>query len=168
MPHEKRQGVYRILVLGDSFTFGQGIKDLHDTYPKLLEQKLNQKSNITFEVINAGKRGSETYEEFNFLNDKGIKYSPDLIILGYMVNDIVYDLVINNQEYNNYVKQLKSSHPKMFINTIYRNSYLLCLFNADKLVLKLTQLNTVLGINSIKGMADNFNSDEMIHQSYTL
>ena len=36
----KRPGVRRVMVLGDSFTEGQGVKE-RDTYPRLLERRLN-------------------------------------------------------------------------------------------------------------------------------
>ena len=39
---EKPEGVFRILVLGDSQTFGAGIKDLKDTWVKKLEEKLQK------------------------------------------------------------------------------------------------------------------------------
>src|SRR3989344_9377246 len=49
---EKEPKTKRILVLGDSFTFGHGVSD-QNTYPFLLEQELRKKlQNI--EVINAG------------------------------------------------------------------------------------------------------------------
>ena len=47
-------GVYRILALGDSQTFGNGL-ELMDTWPKQLEKILNQTDNDShFEVLNAG------------------------------------------------------------------------------------------------------------------
>lgn len=40
---EKPQNTYRIIVLGDSFTFGLGV-ELNETYPKLLEESINNVS----------------------------------------------------------------------------------------------------------------------------
>ena len=54
----KPQGVYRIAVIGDSFTFGSGIKNVSNTYPKVLETKLNSKNyTSTFDVLNFGIPG---------------------------------------------------------------------------------------------------------------
>ena len=84
-----QDSVFRILVLGDSNTFGQGIKDYKDTYPKLLEKKLNSnKKDITYEVINAGVRGFGTKNELNYWNIEGIKYDPDIVIIAYFFDDL--------------------------------------------------------------------------------
>ena len=40
---ERPNNTFRILVLGDSMTFGQGINKTSDTYPKQLEVLLNKK-----------------------------------------------------------------------------------------------------------------------------
>jgi lysophospholipase L1-like esterase len=89
-----QDNVFRVLVLGDSNTFGQGIKDHKDTYPKLLEKKLNNNNNnnnkedITYEIINAGVRGFGTKDELNYWNKEGIKYNPDLVIIAYFFDDL--------------------------------------------------------------------------------
>src|SRR3989338_5125678 len=49
---EKRRGVYRIIAIGDSCTFGVGVSDDEHTYPALLEKKLNETiRSRRFEVI---------------------------------------------------------------------------------------------------------------------
>lgn len=87
--YEKENNTYRILVLGDSIAFGQGIKNMEDTFPKLLEKRLNQnKSSITYEVINTGRQGYGTKDELEFWNNEGFKYNPDFVIIAYYINDI--------------------------------------------------------------------------------
>jgi hypothetical protein len=87
-PKEKPEGVYRIVVLGDSFTFGQGL-NITDTFTHILEEILNNKSNImNYQVINLGVPGYSLYQNVEILEDKGIDYSPDLLILSYLANDI--------------------------------------------------------------------------------
>jgi len=85
----KPQGVYRIISLGDSSTFGYGTAVNKDTYPEILEYLLNNKNknNNTFEVINAGIPGYNTKQEFNYFIDRIVKFSPDCIIVGFMNND---------------------------------------------------------------------------------
>ena len=84
---EKPKGVFRIYVLGDSYTYGQGIK-MTETYPKLLEKFLNEKyPSKHFEVINSSFLGLDTRRELERLKNEGLKLSPDMVILGYCLND---------------------------------------------------------------------------------
>ena len=46
----KRRGVRRVMVLGDSFTEGQGVKE-SDTYARVLERRLNKTAPGRFEVL---------------------------------------------------------------------------------------------------------------------
>lgn len=82
---EKNKGVKRITGLGDSFTFGAGVKDINDTYLKILEKNLNENGN--YEVLNFGLPGLTTKDELNILKNKALKYDPDIIIVGYVLND---------------------------------------------------------------------------------
>ena len=54
-PIEKLKNTIRIAAIGDSFTFGAGIKNVNDTYPKVLDRELNllNRSN-KYEVMNFG------------------------------------------------------------------------------------------------------------------
>lgn len=84
----KDEHVYRILFLGDSFTFGSGIKNLEDTYPKLIEKMLNiEYDSIKVEAVIFAKEGYSVLDELNALKRKGLSFEPDLIILGYFLND---------------------------------------------------------------------------------
>lgn len=85
----KPEDTVRIAVLGDSFSFGSGIKEVNNTYPKLLEKKLNGLSyKYNYEVLNFGFPGENTGEEIRILKEKTLKYSPDAIVIGYVLNDI--------------------------------------------------------------------------------
>ena len=86
--YEKRQGTFRILVLGDSFTEAFQVP-LEESFPKLLEDRLN-KTGGHFEVINAGFGGVGTDYELLFFEREGRKYRPDLVLLAFFAND-VYD-----------------------------------------------------------------------------
>jgi lysophospholipase L1-like esterase len=82
----KPKGTFRIAAVGDSVTFGLGLK-LEDTWPKQLEREL-QKTNPSVEVINFGVMGYNTPQEAERIQDKVLKYSPDLMIIDYSLNDI--------------------------------------------------------------------------------
>jgi len=82
----KPAGAFRIAAVGDSVTFGLGL-ELEDTWPKQLEREL-QKTSPRIEVINFGVMGYNTPQEAERIQDKVLKYSPDLIIIDYSLNDI--------------------------------------------------------------------------------
>lgn len=89
---EKKDGTKRILVLGDSMTFGVGVKD-DETYPYLLEQLLKQKSQTNIEVINAGfTDGFSPDSYYVHLKKRGLLLKPDLVVLGFFVWNDISDL----------------------------------------------------------------------------
>jgi lysophospholipase L1-like esterase len=86
----KPANTYRILVLGDSFTWGIGLT-LEETLPKQLEKRLIGASvNKNIEVINASIPGFNTVQELLLLKEKGLKYDPDMVLLIYNLNDIEF------------------------------------------------------------------------------
>jgi len=84
----KLENTLRIAVVGDSITFGYGVVQ-NETYPKLLEQKLNDRSKnkINYEVMNFGVPGYNTVQEYEILKDKVMNYSPSIVIMGFFFND---------------------------------------------------------------------------------
>src|SRR5262249_11595922 len=67
----------RVLVLGDSVTFGHG--SLYErTYPFLVEQRLKQwRSDVDWQVWNLGVPGYNTAQELAQLADVGKSFAPD-------------------------------------------------------------------------------------------
>ena len=83
--YAKPANTIRVLSLGDSHT--QGYEARQDfTFSAVLERFLNNHS-IGAEVINTGVSGFSTAEELVFLENEGIKYSPDVVVLGFSAND---------------------------------------------------------------------------------
>lgn len=79
---------FRILVLGDSVTFGHGSVFEH-TYPYLLEQQLRQwRPAIDWQVWNLGVPGYNTRQEWAYLTEVAQAYAPDLVIVGFFPNDV--------------------------------------------------------------------------------
>ena len=83
-------GTIRILALGDSQTFGNGLR-LVETWPKQLEAILNARTDMSgsYEVINAGLAGSDTWQHEIILDRLLPKYNPHVVILAFYVNDVV-------------------------------------------------------------------------------
>lgn len=89
-PHatSKPAHVFRILVVGDSFTFPWDLQ-LDDAFPKRLERMLNLSTppnGPSAEVLNFGKGGASTLSEIPTL-ERGLQYDPDLVILQISLND---------------------------------------------------------------------------------
>jgi lysophospholipase L1-like esterase len=81
IPHGDR---YRIAILGDSFTFGWGVKQ-SDTFAARLEAWLNER--YPTEVINFGTGNYNSEQEVNLFLEKGLKYHPDKVVVFYFIND---------------------------------------------------------------------------------
>lgn len=82
-PVEKQPGKMRIVILGDSFTYGQYV-DTQNNWSEILERKLNALQRLCgqtgFEVINLGMPGFDVQELVRRYQRLGQKYQPDLII----------------------------------------------------------------------------------------
>ncbi len=86
---EKAQGVFRIMILGDSTTLGWGVP-LEKSVPKILESELNRAGLPGYEraeVINAGVGNYNTVQEVTYYQTQGRAFHPDLVILEYFIND---------------------------------------------------------------------------------
>jgi hypothetical protein len=84
----KPEGVKRIVVLGDSISEAIQV-NLQDTYFSLLQQKLNSNPNQKWEIINLGVGDFGTTQEWITLNEFGLSYDPDIVILQiFPLNDI--------------------------------------------------------------------------------
>lgn len=82
----KPPGVYRIVVLGDSVGAGLGVDRYADTFPPLLERWLAE-WHIDAEVINLSVTGYNTQQEVEMLVEKGLRFSPDLVLVAYTLSD---------------------------------------------------------------------------------
>ena len=83
--HSKPAGVERILMLGDSLTFGWGVP-FEKTTSKLLETLLNEDGGA-WQVINAGVGNYNTSQEVAYFLNEGYRYAPDVVVLNYFIND---------------------------------------------------------------------------------
>lgn len=82
---------FKILALGDSFTFGAGV-ELNDTYLSGLEQSLNDNRG-KFLIIKAGVIGYSTFNEKIYLEKKGLSYRPDMVMVQFWWDDLGIDYI---------------------------------------------------------------------------
>ena len=91
---QKPAGITRILTIGDSFTFGEGVRDAH-TFSAYLQRMLPGA-----EVINLGVHGYGHDQILLYLQEEGRRYHPDVVILGFLY----YDLERNLFSFRDYAK----------------------------------------------------------------
>jgi lysophospholipase L1-like esterase len=84
---ENADGVFRIVCLGGSTTYGIGVPDT-DTYPYLLQQELRSVV-PDVEVVNAGMVSGTTAEALALFTNRIIDLDPDVIVYYEGYNDLV-------------------------------------------------------------------------------
>jgi lysophospholipase L1-like esterase len=83
----KPAGTYRIMVLGDSLTWGAGLA-AEQRYTDLLEDYLaNRFPKRSIEVLNFGLSAAPTTQERDILRKYRESVQPDLIVIGFCLND---------------------------------------------------------------------------------
>ncbi len=107
---EKPPGVFRILGLGDSYLMGQGVR-WEDICLIRLGKFLDETHPLRpVEVIASGYSGFNTVNERDLLEKQGLAYSPDLVILFFVLNDVE--------------PEIYSKRPKVEFSEEYVNAYL--------------------------------------------
>lgn len=92
--YEKPDDTLRILFLGDSFAFGEGVSD-HETIAYQLEDRF-----ANLEIINLGVHGYGHDQMLLYLQEEGVKYHPDIIMLGFIGSDMKR----NRMKFRDYAK----------------------------------------------------------------
>ncbi|MGA8831826.1 MAG: SGNH/GDSL hydrolase family protein [Desulfomonilaceae bacterium] len=83
-----KPGKFVIAVLGDSFTFGQGVSQ-SETFPVILQKLLNRSNNADrFRVWNLGVSGYNTEQEAYQLQHFVLDRKPNWVVVGYNINDV--------------------------------------------------------------------------------
>lgn len=83
---EKRPGTKRLVSLGDSFAWGAGI-EWDDTYAQRLARILPRRRREPWEVVQLALPGMSTVDQASQLHEEGLAYAPDVVLLGYVLND---------------------------------------------------------------------------------
>lgn len=84
----KPAGVFRVLLLGDSYAYAQSV-DYEASFGAELERRLGARTaSAKVEVINTGVPGYNTAQEATYLAARGMAYQPDCIVILFVTNDL--------------------------------------------------------------------------------
>lgn len=87
---KKADGVFRILLLGDSFMEALQVS-FEASFPSLLERALREKLARSVEIVNASVSGWGTDDELQYLETHGREWKPDLILVAMTLHNDVGD-----------------------------------------------------------------------------
>jgi lysophospholipase L1-like esterase len=96
----KKPGVFRIAVLGDSFTFGALIRERH-VYVDVVGRLLSKQSARPIEVANLGVSAYAVPQERATLEEEGPGLKPDLVLVAlYLGNDLQETLGLHKRAFS--------------------------------------------------------------------
>lgn len=168
---EKPANTFRIITLGDSFTYGHYV-NTKDNWPEQLEDMLNKSEDknydsTNFEVINLGVTGFDIPYIIKRYQDIGAKYNPDLVIwfesgsglIRFVEKESAYekDCLKEYEENNITVGDKEMFHPC----TLKTDQHFIDYFANDY-----DQLNTEL-IDKLNEFLDTLDPNKIIFFSYT-
>lgn len=84
-PSPKAPGVRRVVLLGDSFTEGQGVKE-QDTAARRLGEALEAAEPGKWEAVNCGRRGADFPALYDAFGD-ALAFEPDVLVYAFVPND---------------------------------------------------------------------------------
>jgi hypothetical protein len=87
----ERNDKKRMLILGDSFSWGYGVQH-HERFSEILENNYSD-----WEIINASVSGYGTDQQFLYLKEEGLFYKPDVVLL--LFNKTDFGNNINKEQY---------------------------------------------------------------------
>jgi lysophospholipase L1-like esterase len=82
----KKPGVFRIVCLGDSSTFGFNVEE-RDAYPAVLARLLEEAQPNRFEVLNLGVPGYSSRQGLELIRQRVLELEPDLVTFAFGTND---------------------------------------------------------------------------------
>lgn len=81
-------GATTLIALGDSFTFGLGVRD-EETWPARLETRLRERTGRPMSVVNAGTISYGVFQEADLLRSAGLQATPVMVVHGLYWNDFM-------------------------------------------------------------------------------
>ncbi|MFI5000265.1 MAG: SGNH/GDSL hydrolase family protein [Reyranellales bacterium] len=115
----------RVLVLGDSFTFGAGLS-LDDTYVDLLQKQLDSRAGAgTFQLLNAATGGWGTADELAYLEAFGDELKPSAVVVFVSFDDfrraVDRDIYVLSDDGRNLASVDRSSERNVFKRLLQNN-----------------------------------------------
>lgn len=92
LPPNKPDSALRILYLGDSVTFGHAVEQDSVLFPYRTSRHLSAMLGRPVETLNFGVPAYMTWQELLLLKRDGLRYEPDLLVLGIVLNDVAEKL----------------------------------------------------------------------------
>jgi lysophospholipase L1-like esterase len=87
LPEEKPASVFRIVCMGDSWTFGTNVGQA-DAYPQRLATLLGRAfPEADFEVCNRGVMGHSSFQGLQLFRKNADGWKSDVVVIGYAMND---------------------------------------------------------------------------------
>src|SRR3989338_205717 len=81
-------GETRIVVVGDSITFGQGIRNEKDLYTSKLLKLLNDEGDNRFNMFVIATPGHDNDDHVKKLDRYGLEIKPDVVVYQWFINDL--------------------------------------------------------------------------------
>ena len=96
---EKKENIYRIIGIGDSFTFG--VVPYEYNYLTLLGSDL-QRAGYDIEVLNMGICAMGPKEYLSLFVSEGLKLKPDMLLLSFFVGNDFIDCLNSGRKWHSY------------------------------------------------------------------
>ena len=92
--YERPSGTFRVLALGDSFVEGFTVP-YEESVTQVLEKAITARG-CAAEVVNGGTVGYSTDQQLLFYREEGHKYAPQVVVLFFYYNDVLYNAAPTN------------------------------------------------------------------------
>ena len=123
-PKQRAGDEYRIMVTGDAFESAEGV-DTRNAWPRLLEKMLIEETGIETQVLNFSITGWGPNQYASVIADYAPEYKPDLIVVGFFVNDF-FDVKMSSDQYRRSIGFSKCAQTSVqsYIRFIHLRSWL--------------------------------------------
>ncbi len=109
----KQANEYRIAIVGDSVTFGEGVPQTEDTFAQVLEERLTEQWAGSVTVFNYGASAYSIKQMAAMLPSRMVDIQPDLVVMAIIPTDFNLSRTptIDSRGYLNLIDQRKTFFP---------------------------------------------------------